>query len=58
MPEVGLGLVPGAGGTQRLPRLTGVPVALELAVSARRVKAEEALSFGIYRRHQRRRPAR
>ncbi|SMD12785.1 3-hydroxyacyl-CoA dehydrogenase NAD-binding domain-containing protein [Rhizobium sp. RU36D] len=47
LPEVGLGLVPGAGGTQRLPRLTGVPVALELAVSARRVKAPEALSLGM-----------
>lgn len=47
LPEVGMGLVPGAGGTQRLPRLTGVPVALELAVSARRVRAEEALSLGM-----------
>ncbi|MGU3575021.1 3-hydroxyacyl-CoA dehydrogenase NAD-binding domain-containing protein [Brucellaceae bacterium C25G] len=47
LPEVGLGLVPGAGGTQRLPRLTGVPSALELIISARRVKAPEALLLGM-----------
>jgi 3-hydroxyacyl-CoA dehydrogenase len=47
LPEVGLGLVPGAGGTQRLPRLTGVLTALDLVVSARRVKADKALALGM-----------
>ncbi|CAN7675670.1 3-hydroxyacyl-CoA dehydrogenase NAD-binding domain-containing protein [Rhizobium sp. LjRoot254] len=46
-PEVKLGLVPGAGGTQRLPRLTGIPVAIDLIGSGRSVKAEEARSAGI-----------
>jgi len=46
-PEVKLGLVPGAGGTQRLPRLTGIPVAIDLIGSGRGVKAEEARSLGI-----------
>ncbi|MFB9949640.1 3-hydroxyacyl-CoA dehydrogenase NAD-binding domain-containing protein [Rhizobium puerariae] len=47
LPEVKLGLVPGAGGTQRLPRLVGIPAALDLIASGRSVKAEEALSLGI-----------
>lgn len=47
LPEVSLGLVPGAGGTQRLPRLTGVPAAIELTLSARRVSAPEAQSLGM-----------
>jgi 3-hydroxyacyl-CoA dehydrogenase len=47
LPEVSLGLVPGAGGTQRLPRLTGVPAAIELILSARRVSAPEAQSLGM-----------
>lgn len=47
LPEVGLGLVPGAGGTQRLPRLTGVPAAIDLVLSGRRVSAREALSLGM-----------
>jgi 3-hydroxyacyl-CoA dehydrogenase len=46
-PEVKLGLVPGAGGTQRLPRLTGVPAAIDLIGSGRSVKAGEAKSLGI-----------
>ncbi|MBX9456754.1 MAG: enoyl-CoA hydratase/isomerase family protein [Rhizobium sp.] len=46
-PEVKLGVVPGAGGTQRLPRLTGVPVAIDLIGTGRSVKASEALSLGI-----------
>ncbi|CDZ58958.1 3-hydroxyacyl-CoA dehydrogenase NAD-binding domain-containing protein [Neorhizobium galegae] len=47
LPEVKLGLVPGAGGTQRLPRLIGIPAALDLITSGRSVKAEEALTFRI-----------
>jgi 3-hydroxyacyl-CoA dehydrogenase len=43
-PEVKLGLVPGAGGTQRLPRLTGIPAAIDLIGSGRSVKADEARS--------------
>ncbi|MBB3192116.1 enoyl-CoA hydratase/isomerase family protein [Halomonas cerina] len=47
LPEVKLGLLPGAGGTQRLPRLTGIAPALELITSGRLVDAEEALALGI-----------
>jgi 3-hydroxyacyl-CoA dehydrogenase len=47
MPEVKLGVVPGAGGTQRLPRLAGVPAALGLIGSGRTFKAKEALSLGV-----------
>lgn len=46
-PEVTLGMVPGAGGTVRTPRLTGVPTAIDLVASARRLDAEEALRLGI-----------
>jgi 3-hydroxyacyl-CoA dehydrogenase len=42
LPEVNLGLLPGGGGTQRLPRLTGVPTALEMMTSGRHVAASEA----------------
>ncbi|HEU5035569.1 MAG TPA: 3-hydroxyacyl-CoA dehydrogenase NAD-binding domain-containing protein [Nocardioides sp.] len=47
LPEVTLGMVPGAGGTQRLPRLTGRAAALDLIVSGRRVGAAEARRLGI-----------
>lgn len=47
LPEVKLGLVPGAGGTQRLPRLVGIPAAIALIGSGRSVKAAEALALGI-----------
>jgi 3-hydroxyacyl-CoA dehydrogenase len=47
LPEVKLGVIPGAGGTQRLPRLAGVPAALDLIGSGRTFKAKEALSLGI-----------
>jgi len=47
LPEVLLGLLPGAGGTQRLPRLTGLLPAAEIFTSARQVGAEEALELGI-----------
>jgi 3-hydroxyacyl-CoA dehydrogenase len=46
-PEVKLGIIPGAGGTQRLPRLAGVSKAVEMCVSGNPVKADEALKFGI-----------
>lgn len=46
-PEVKLGLIPGAGGTQRLPRLTGGAIAIDLIGSGRSVKADEALSLGV-----------
>jgi len=47
LPEVTLGIVPGAGGTQRLPRLIGVPAALEVVVSGSMVPAERARTLGI-----------
>lgn len=47
LPEVKLGLLPGAGGTQRLPRLTGVANALEIITSGRFVEATEAHAIGI-----------
>lgn len=46
-PEVKLGIIPGAGGTQRLPRLAGVAKAVEMCAGGNPVKAEEALEFGI-----------
>jgi 3-hydroxyacyl-CoA dehydrogenase len=46
-PEVKLGLIPGAAGTQRLPRLAGVSKAVELCVSGNPVGAEEAQKLGI-----------
>lgn len=47
LPEVSLGMFPGAGGTQRLPRLTGVAKAIEVICDARRVPAGEALKIGM-----------
>jgi len=47
LPEVHLGLLPGAGGTQRLPRLTGAEKAIDIITSGRQVKAAEALELGI-----------
>ncbi|MAM39220.1 MAG: hypothetical protein CL949_12150 [Erythrobacter sp.] len=47
LPEVKLGLVPGAGGTQRLPRIIGIAAALDLLVSGRSIGAEEARSLGL-----------
>ena len=46
-PEVKLGIIPGAAGTQRLPRLAGVVKALEMCVEGNPIKAQEALSLGI-----------
>ncbi len=50
LPEVKLGIIPGYGGTQRLPRLVGPGRALELILSARNVKAEEAERIGLVNR--------
>lgn len=47
LPEVNLGLVPGGGGTQRLPRLIGVAAALDLIQSGRPVRGERALALGM-----------
>ena len=47
LPEVTLGLIPGAGGTQRLPRLIGVEAALGVILSGKPVEAAKALSLGI-----------
>jgi len=46
-PEVNLGIIPGAEGTQRLPRLVGVAAAVEMCVSGKPVKAPEALRLGL-----------
>ncbi|WP_034491801.1 3-hydroxyacyl-CoA dehydrogenase NAD-binding domain-containing protein [Afifella pfennigii] len=47
LPEVTLGIVPGAGGTQRLPRLIGVAAALDLVSSGRAIEAAEAERLGL-----------
>ncbi|HXB51404.1 MAG TPA: 3-hydroxyacyl-CoA dehydrogenase NAD-binding domain-containing protein, partial [Rhizomicrobium sp.] len=46
-PEVALGLVPGAGGTQRLPRLVGVEKALVMVTDGKPISAEEGLKLGL-----------
>ncbi|MCP4114531.1 MAG: 3-hydroxyacyl-CoA dehydrogenase [Desulfobacteraceae bacterium] len=46
-PEVQLGLIPGAGGTQRLPRLCGLEAALSMITTGKPVKADKALELGI-----------
>lgn len=47
LPEVNLGLLPGAGGTQRLPRVVGVETALAMMTSGRHVPAKEAKGLGL-----------
>jgi enoyl-CoA hydratase len=47
LPEIKLGLIPGYGGTQRLPRLVGTTRALDMVLSGRTVSAEEAEKIGL-----------
>ncbi len=47
LPEVQLGLIPGAGGTQRLPRLIGAQAAIDLILTGRTLKAKKALKLGL-----------
>ena len=47
LPEVKLGILPGAGGTQRFPRLTGVATAIDIMTTGRMIASKEALSLGI-----------
>nr|WP_295047096.1 3-hydroxyacyl-CoA dehydrogenase NAD-binding domain-containing protein [uncultured Paracoccus sp.] len=47
LPEVTLGLLPGAGGTQRLPRAIGIDAAIDLITSGRQIGAPEALDLGL-----------
>ena len=46
-PEVNLGIIPGAEGTQRLPRLVGIAAAIDMCVSGKPIKAPEALKLGL-----------
>ncbi len=46
-PEIQLGVIPGAGGTQRLPRLIGIAQALDIILAGKSVKARKALSLGL-----------
>jgi len=48
--EVSRGIIPGAGGTQRLPRLIGITKAMELILQAQRIDAQEALRLGLVNR--------
>ncbi|EKT55660.1 fatty acid oxidation complex subunit alpha FadJ [Providencia sneebia] len=47
LPEVQLGLLPGSGGTQRLPKLVGIPKALDLMLTGRQLRAKQALRIGL-----------
>ena len=47
LPEVMLGLLPGAGGTQRLPKLISLPNALDMPLTGRNIKADKAKKFGL-----------
>lgn len=47
LPELQLGVIPGGGGTQRLPRLVGLAKALEMMLTSKAIKAEEAHSLGL-----------
>ena len=47
LPEVSLGVIPGYGGTQRLPQIVGKGIALEMITTAKMISAEKALSIGL-----------
>ena len=47
LPEVQIGLIPGAGGTQRLPRLIGVRAALDMILTGKSVRAKKAMQIGL-----------
>jgi enoyl-CoA hydratase len=47
LPEIGLGIIPGFGGTQRLPKLIGANMAREMIFTGRHIKAEEAQQIGL-----------
>ncbi|WP_373191359.1 enoyl-CoA hydratase-related protein, partial [Halomonas sp.] len=49
-PEVGLGVIPGFGGTQRLPRRVGPAMAIDLCITGRKIDAQEALRIGLVNR--------